>query len=468
MARKDLKSALSAILDQAYSAGSPMAEAASAMAIPAITPTEPPPPAPENIAAPINTEIKKQPSSAQPPAGEPTNDQAHYPDNEPVNKPDNDKVNQSTNKPVSEPDTYPDSDPAVAGAATDQSANEPAQHRDNKPVSYPVNDSGNEGTNKPAHSPVNYSVREPVNYPTKPVDPELWFPFTEKQGQVLLYLIKAGGCANRQNISDDTGVNIATVKHTLRILSREGYVTGIKLYVNHSQRGFTYQINRHLCDEFYARLTGQPVNYPANEPAGYPANRPIQQPTYNPVNKPVDSPLAPISSSRNNQTTTTGNHQVLTGPESFYWLDTGLDERRCQTWLSEFGLTPEDLRVQLCWCRFDLIENGKEETVENPISWFYGILRRSGGSYARPANYRTPQEIRAEQMKRDQEAVAAAERELADLETQSLFDSILANPDGEDYQELLAGLNEFERNGSGRILATGLRRVFNERRGLAS
>lgn len=278
---------------------------------------------------------------------------------------------------------------------------------------------------------------ELVYSPVKCIDPELWYPFTEKQGKVLFYLIDAGGLANRQHISDDTGVNIATVKHTLRILVKEGYIGQIRLYVNHTQRGFSYRINPELCNEYYGRLKGWQECYPARYPVYREAKNPNIEPVYDPdswpdnlktigpAKKPVNSPVTmqekPLRGRSEPQATTdqtsTTESIILTTPEMAYWLDLGLQDSQVRKWCADFEITPTEIRQQLAWARWDLVMNGREADIEkDAIEWFLGTLRKTAGCYPPAKGYLTPIEIRANWSREQLAAEDKAHTVLSEME----------------------------------------------------
>jgi DNA-binding Lrp family transcriptional regulator len=351
------------------------------------------------------------------PASQPANNPDKEPDSHPANNPD-DKPDKYLDSLI-EPDSYPDHNPVH------DLANDPDHNPDKPPHAYPDHN--------------------PDKYPDKPIDPRLWHPFTEKQGKILLYLIEAGGTSNRQHIADGTGINVATVKHTLRILVREQYISNVKVLYNHNQRGLQYHINPEKCNEFYIRIKGYPANYPDHRSDTYPDNNPAR------VAYKIAVPL--YSSSK--KTTTR-----LSGAELLYWEDAGLAERHAMAWCKEFEITDEELRQQLAWARWDIIENRKGETVEKPLNWLYGVLRRTGGCYPRPENYLTPAEHRLQDMKIEAKRLEEARSQSRQIELELEFQRIMDDPDADEYQQLHAQLNDFEKQQKGKILEMGLRRVF--------
>lgn len=406
--------------------------------------------------------------------------QQNRPDNEPANKPDTEPVklqaanaahepdscpayftaNYPVSKPVTSPLPDPAFNPALSGSQPDQQAHEPGNVQAHEPAFNPVT----HPSNKPATESAVRPALNPGNYP---VDPEMWYPFTEKQGRVLLYLIQAGGIAKRDHISNDTDVNIATVKHTLRLLAKEGYISNVQLYVNHSIRGFSYNLNHHMCDEFAERLTGQPVNYPDRTPAHRPASHPIRQPAHRPGYGPAYGSVASFSSRslEKNLTTTQPANQsddILRDPELGYWREKGVTARQVDNWAAEFGMEADLVIQSLKHCRFEMVvlNHEEEKKIENPVNWFYKVMLRSG-LYPRPSQYKSLAEQRAEEMERAaKEAAATRERQVA-AERELAFQNILQNPDAPEYQALLSKVGDFAKSMGGKAFESALRDAFN-------
>jgi hypothetical protein len=352
------------------------------------------------------------------------------PASHPVHNPDKELDSHPANNPDNKPDKYPDS------------LIEPDNYPDNRLVHDLANDPDH-NPDKPHHA---YPDHNPGNYPSTHIDPELWRPFTEKQGKILLYLIEAGGTSNRQHIANDTGINVATVKHTLRILVREKYISNVKVLYNHNQRGLQYHINPDKCNVFHIRIRGYPANYPDHRSAAYPDN--------NPTGVAANIVIPPYSSSKESTTTR------LSGAEVLYWEDAGLAERHAMAWCKEFEITNEELRQQLAWARWDIIENRKEETIEKPLNWLYGVLRRTGGCYPRPENYLSPAERRLRDMMTEAKQREEARSQLRQTELELEFQRIMDDPDGDVFLLLQEQLTDFEKQQKGKIMEMGLRRAF--------
>jgi hypothetical protein len=363
----------------------------------------------------------------------------------PAKQPANEPVNNRDHEPVSKTDIKPDYEPVIDPAQIpypdNQPVSEPVKRQEQEPVRQPVN-----GSNScPACHPAIY----PANVVGKIVNPEIWYPYTEKQGRVLLYLIEAGGRTKREIIANDTGVNIATVKYSLRVFVKDGFISPTNLDVNHTMRGFTYALNPHLCNEYAARVIGSgytPItnqaNHPTNDPVRYPVNKPVFNPTNRPVSHPVSSPAHPFSSKVfEDENLTTSKPGLLNEPELRFWAGEGVTERQVVNWMAEFQLSEEEIVMSLRYGRFDILERGD---VQNSANWFYKIMTRNG-FYPRPPNYRSLLEIRAEALQQQQERDREAKAQIEEGEFETRFKAFLADPDALLYQELLDQVSSFAK-----------------------
>lgn len=310
---------------------------------------------------------------------------------------------------------------------------------DHEPVHEPVHQ------DQPAHEPDNKPVDGPVH---KPVDPNLYLPFTVRQGTVLLHLIQSGGVGQREQIAQATGVTLATVKHTLRLAAARGYITGLRTFCQGGMRGFVAALDQVLCGEYFGRFSFLPDR---------------------PVDKPVHRPVPSSSSLKTKKLTTASNRlksvgqsaEVLVGPTGIYWGTEGLQEQQAKTWCKQFDIEPTQLRLQLEWARHDLVVNNKASEVKKDcVSWFFGVLRRTSGCYPKPQNYKSPAEIRAEQMEQAaKEAATARDKQIA-AEQEMAFQRILTDQDSEAYKSLLAGVSDFAQEMGGKALEIALREAF--------
>ncbi len=376
----------------------------------------------------------------------------YYPDNEPVNYPDNNAaiypVLESANKPDNEP-VQPDKYPVEPGNypaknPTNKPVNEPDNEPDIKPVIYPTNKPDNETANDPA------KISTIKNACIK-IDPELWYPYTEKQGRVLIYLIEAGGRTKRETIANDTDVNIATVKYSLRVFVKDGYISPTTLDINHTMRGFAYSLNPHLCNEYISRIKGagytsliQSVRYPGNEPVRYPGNKSHIKPDNKPVHYPDNNQNSPFSSKvfKEDLNLTTTGTGICEDPELKFWKGEGVTEKQIQNWMTEFQLSHDEIVMSLRYGRFDILERGD---VNNSANWFYKILTRNG-FYPKPANYRSLSEIKAEALLQQQERDREARLKIEAIEFEAKFQAFLEDSESHLFKELFDKIGSFAKD----------------------
>lgn len=384
-------------------------------------------------------------------------------------------------KPVNEP-VRPDSDPDQREAYPVNPANVPANH----PAQYQVNDPVSKPVDAPVICPASYQAsvetNQQANVAANTFDPETWYPYTEKQGRILVHLIEAGGRANRENIAMVTRINIATVKYALRIFVQDGFISPTALDFNHKARGFSYSLNPHLCIEYMSRIYGpnyQLTNHPVNDLAYYPANRQFSRSFVKPTRYPVIEPVVPFSSRKDLETTSskTGGGIALDDPELSWWVTKGLTVAKTAEWLKKFedvGLTPQDLTRSLKNAWYDaeikkITPCGKP--IASPMNWFYSFLP---GGYPTPEHYRSLQQIQLDQ---EREELAELDRQAEELTSlrrkkriaglEVRFQQLLDDEKSDEYQKLKFQIdNSFVLDAGGDLLDQALREKFYEQNGI--
>jgi len=292
------------------------------------------------------------------------------------------------------------------------------------------------------------------------IDPELFYPFTSGQGKVLLYLIDAGGKANRNCISIQTGVPISSLAKTLSLLEKKGFIKrGEQKHYEHRERGFFYSIDRQMCGDFYERVRGTQLGIHTGLHAGIRTSlhtgpqhnmhtnintgshaRP-QVGTRNGIHAGSVSPFSSRSLEDLKPTTTQAEFGILKDPELRFWTSEGVTEKQVQSWMAEFDLTQDEITISLRYGRFDILERGD---VQNAANWFYKILSRNG-FYPKPANYKSLIEIKAEAMRQQQEQDRAARQKLEEAEQENRFQVFVSDPTSSLYQELLSKVGGFAK-----------------------
>jgi hypothetical protein len=142
-----------------------------------------------------------------------------------------------------------------------------------------------------------------------------------------------------------------------------------------------------------------------------------------------------------------GTHPELdkfgTHPELGYWRQKGLKPKQVQNWMQEFQMSEDDIIEFLCYCRFDMVDNGKEEKddINNVLSWFYRIVQKTG-AYPKPKNYKSHQEsqierekARLEELKRQADELRKIRQEATKAEFGLQFEHMLQNPEDPLYKE---------------------------------
>lgn len=294
------------------------------------------------------------------------------------------------------------------------------------------------------------------------------------QACVLEYLINnTSGITNARSISDSTHITIPSVREALQRLVVKGFMAKPVTVKSAAYQGFSYVLNKSLCDHFLNAGGLSQENYKRHQtiPQTVLGSDSLTATPYNSLtdhssNSLLESKNLTTTSLRqtvsqsNGGTITPSDTQaltpsngstirrsegfILTGGIGAYWEEEGLGEGQAQKWCSQFEVDPEQMRMQLDWARFDLETNGRRgEVKKDPVSWFFGHLRTTGGCFPRPIDYKSPIELRAEalQMQKDRDRVARYQMEAAEFENR--FQAFIADPESDLYRKLIAQLSGF-------------------------
>jgi len=345
------------------------------------------------------------------------------------------------------------------------------------------------------------------------------------QAAVFDYLIRNDGVTNMRAISEATSVGIPSVKDAVSRLVRRGFMHNPVTIRTASYQGFSYILNKSAVDHFIEigglertkllpssnrRLSHRQIEGKTKVQGSdsQPSNRPpldgwiahsssslekvstttepgltVGQLTIPPLdnqllvselirgevfdgrtlnNRTVDYPTVEYPGTSSQST----EGFVLVGAIEAYWNEEGLQETQAQKWCKQFEVEPSQMRQQLEWARFDLeMNNRREEVKKDSISWFFGHLRKTGGCFPRPVNYKSPAELRAEALEMELAKEMEAKERLTAAEMERDFRQILSDPEGKEYQALLSKLNDFARGMTGTALETVLREEFLKSRG---
>lgn len=341
----------------------------------------------------------------------------------------------------------------------------------------------------------------PVRVAPKKVSVEI-LGLSYNQAAIYEHLIAVAngtmGRISRRQIAESLRMSIPSIRDAITRLATRGFISDPLPIREANFQGFSYVLNTRLAERFTEAggLELQNVRVVKLEGSNVPPSY-VQPSDVSPLSdqrttverttvgrsdvQPSDSqtshgqPLHSSSSKDLELLTTKEPHTVgrsdvppqadnfiLTGPAAFFWEDEGLQEGQAKTWCQQFEIEPDQMRQQLAWAQFDLVHNGKEaEVKKDSISWFFGVLRRTGGCYPRPANYKTPAELRAEAVAKDLAADKEASKQIRAAELDAKFQQILGDPQSEEYKALFAQVkNEFAKKAGGRALTESLKEVF--------
>jgi hypothetical protein len=297
------------------------------------------------------------------------------------------------------------------------------------------------------------------------------------QAAILEFLLsKTNGLTNYAEIHASTNITMPSARDALARLVSRGFLAKPQTYRSASYQGMSFVLNKSLCDIFLsagglARDRYQTIPQTVQQSDGH---------TVKPLDRQTDisSSLVSKATTSLHQTLIPSDSQtilqseadnirpsdnfVLAGPEMGYWLDVGLQERQTLAWCKEFDLPHDQMRQQLSWARWDLVENKKEDGVQNTINWIYGVLRRTGGCYPRPDNYLSPEERRLRDIEAEAKNREEAREKIRQAEIDLEFQRILDNPEGEAYKELLKKVPTEYTTGKGKVFETFLKRAFLE------
>lgn len=167
-----------------------------------------------------------------------------------------------------------------------------------------------------------------------------------------------------------------------------------------------------------------------------------------------------------------------THPEFGYWREQELSTNQIHEWHNEFGAKYESLQLSLRWCAFDMVHNNLEEEkdIKSPINWFYSIMKRRGGTYPKPTNYKSSDEIEEEILEaraKEKEQQAERMRKLRllndNLDHKIAFEEMMTDPESDLYKkclETLPSLLQQSNNKKGRLFNLSMQKAYGKVNGL--
>jgi len=360
---------------------------------------------------------------------------------------------------------------AMSDGTTDCPTDSPTVRPIVRPTVRPSNGTTGYPADYPTHQPTVGTTSYPADWKNKAADP-VW-ALTHKQAKVLFYLInQPDSIAQRERISNETEIPFSTVKHCIKVLSADGFISKPTKYVNRSFQGFTYTVNQGLCRQFVEKR-GHEFTGSGDCPALCPTDYPTLGLSDGTTHGLSGAMSGHYSSSLESNKTTTNNLEGLlkTDPEFGYWQEKGLLQQQVQKWLEETGMSLNLMIQALKYCRFDMVDNNLEESkpVQNVFNWFYTIIKRTG-HYPKPPGYKSWSE---KMMELEQALIEEQESELRRMEElrtrkykldgDRRFQEMISDPDGETYKAVYARLSAFEKElAEGMAFERAMRSRFDE------
>jgi len=337
----------------------------------------------------------------------------------------------------------------------------------------------------PTSVTVEQQTPQTVNYQTIPLDV---LTLSYNQAAVLDYLISSNGITSYRTISESTKIGIPSVRDAISRLIRRGFLAEPVTIRSATFQGFSYVLNDSMTQHFVTLGGLEQRNYqtvthhtgriaaktdpqtlrPSHGKTPYSSSliKELTTTKDNQTDKPSDGQTAsmadpPVNPDIRQSDIKPSDIFILSGPVGIYWEGLGLQESQAKKWCEQFEIEPAQMKQQLEWARFDLVVNDKLADVrKDAISWFFGCLRQTGGCYNRPANYKSPAEIRAEEMEKAAQELAEARNRQSAAEKELAFQKILSNQDSAEYQRLLSMVNQFAKEMGGKALEAALREAY--------
>jgi hypothetical protein len=385
-----------------------------------------------------------------------------------------DRVKEQAKGKETKPSTCPNSEPSTCPPAQPPN-HPPVPLADPQIIPRTIHLSNPHNMHPPVQPPNHPSV-QPPNHPSGTfnreniLDDPVW-TLTDKQATVLAFMI---GCnpplTRKKDICQQTGISEGTVKDSLRKLIKTRFILETKQFRQGRFQGFSFIKNDELCGRF---IQGRWPHLPSHPPAQPPNHPPAQPSNIKPSTCPTPGPSTSYISSSSflKKPTTWLDEELVQNPELGYWRQKGLTSKQIQNWIDTTGCDPELMIQYLCYCRYEMVDLGLEESkpVNNVFNWFFKIIEKNC-SYPQPKDYKSFQERQIEEKTRllekrkaEAEELKKVERALAEAEIEADFLEMMGAPDSDEYKQCFDSLSDFEKKRSlkgGKVFEAAMLRVF--------
>jgi len=326
-------------------------------------------------------------------------------------------------------------DTQASTTAIEQTEKQSIQQDSKQPDKQPSRQTTEQSTKQATEQPLQQAIEHSQEQSIKQSSRHAWLPLNENQGRILMYLYERGnGLTNMDIVCAETLIAYGTARTAIDVLMKEGYVTNKVRHNGHAFRGFEYALNNHLCSLYISRIKGEQ----SGEQSSWQSIKQLSNQTIGQTSKQT---VGSFSSSSLEEKPTTTEPRILNEPELRYWAGEGVTEKQVQTWMTEFQMTPEEIALSLRYGRFDILERGD---VQSAANWFYKILTRNG-FYPKPTNYRSLLEIKAEVLKKQQEADNEAKEKIEASEFEIHFKAFVSEPASPLFKHLYEFVSNFSK-----------------------
>jgi len=265
---------------------------------------------------------------------------------------------------------------------------------------------------------------------------------TDRQAIILGYLIlNQSKLFQRKNLIQATSISEACIKHSLKILHTERFITKPIRWKNN---GSVYDLYQDVCKRFID------VRWPEIlKKYGDPPKIVIKS---NSTKDQNDDNKTLIKSNSTNIKLSEIETMLESHPELGYWRQLKLTAKQVQSWLRITCCNLDVMAKYLSYCAFDMIDNEKQKSLKKtPFDYFFRVIENSG-QYPKPNSYKSYQQKQIEDMEiliAEKEAEAKKIEELRQkqwkIENDLEFQKMMNDPECELYKKCFDNLNSFSK-----------------------
>ena len=277
------------------------------------------------------------------------------------------------------------------------------------------------------------SVNNPLSL--KPIE-----LLTQNQKKVLRSLIDEKGITKLDRLASMSGVKYSGVRVALDALSKRGFISRPKKYIEGIFQGIRYSINNDLCAQLFKQHTEQQTTQHTEQQTTQHTEQQTTQHTAHGTTVPY-----------NNNSFLIYNiitPQILEHAEMSFWKEQGLTPEMIQKNIEGSGIS-EELFVQYMKHYAFKAERGdfKDKEINSHFEYFIGGLKRFSG-WTRPNGYISHEEAEKQRL---ETFIAAKRKELEELEALKLeaeflcfYENYIKTPDSEEVKAIMSQATSFD------------------------